>query len=92
MSRTKRKDSSDVARKCPDFIFMGEVCNVKPTEKEKQKAHADKKKSYKPSRAAKEYLTKGAKAKTKRALEAVVENPDEAPLPVTKQSHVWDYN
>ncbi len=92
MSRTKRKDPIDTRRQRADSVFMGEVISTKPTAKETRRAHADGKKHHKPGRAAKQYLSKGAKAKVKRVLAKVIEEPDETPLPREVKSHVWDYN
>lgn len=93
MSHTIRRDPIDTAKKTPDFVVpcLG-VISCAPTKKEVRVAHQDGKKRFKPGRAAKAYLSKGAKVKTKRALAAVVEEPDEAPMPREVKSHVWDYN
>jgi hypothetical protein len=92
MSNTKRRDAYDFDQP-KQFISMGSiVVDTTPTEKEKRRAHSDRKKKYKPGRAAKIYLNKGRKAKTRRALDNVVEDPDAAPLPRERKSHVWDYN
>jgi hypothetical protein len=79
MSNTRRRDPLDVSR-------------YKPTAKEVQEARMDGKPHHKPSRAAKEYLSKGRKAKVRRALGAVVEDPDSAPMPREVKDHVWLYN
>lgn len=92
MSRTKRRDTIDVAKKRPDTVFYGMLFKATPTEKEKRKAHMDRKKWYKPGKKAKKYLDKGAKAKTRRQLDKVVQDPDAAPLPKDPKHHEWDYN
>lgn len=94
MARTKRRDSLDTVPKRPDYImpFGLGLISKKPTDKETRRAHMDKKKSYKPGRKAKVYLDKGAKAKTRRALDAVVVKPDAAPMPKRVKTHVWDWN
>lgn len=92
MSHTRRRDPIDTAARTPDFVIMGETVAMAPTAKERRLAHQDGKKRHKPGRAAKSYLSKGAKAKTRRTLAAVVEDPEAAPMPRAVRSHVWDYN
>ncbi len=92
MSRTKRRDPIDTAKKLPDMVFMGEAIPLNPSPKEVREAHQDGKPYRKPGKRAKEYLSKGAKAKTRRQLDAVVQDPDDAVLPTVKKDHVWLYN
>ncbi len=91
MSRTRRRDTLDHQRPT-QFVLQGTLLDTTPTARDLRKAHADGKKPYKPGRRAKVSLSKGAKAKTRRQLDAVVREPDEAPLPKTPHTHVWDYN
>jgi hypothetical protein len=79
MSNTRRRDPLDVSP-------------YKPTPKEVCEARMDGKPSHKPGRAAKEYLSKGRKAKVRRALGAVIEDPDNTPMPREVKNHVWLYN
>lgn len=92
MSRTRRRDPIDTAPKRPDYVYVGYVSPSAPTEKEVRRAHMDKKKRSKPGRRAKVCLSKGAKAKERRQLDAVVREPEGAALPVVKKTHVWDWN
>lgn len=92
MSRTTRKDPIDVDFHNRTYIIMGRVFDCTPTEKEVIKAHADGKKHHKPGRKAKKWLNKGKKAKVKRALDKVAEDPDGAPMPRDVKDHVWRYN
>jgi hypothetical protein len=63
-----------------------------PTETERLKAHRDAKKHYKPGRRGKEYVGKGEKARIKRQLDAVVREPEDAPMPRIVRHHVWGWN
>ncbi len=92
MSRTQRKDRIDIEPKRPDFVIWGETVNTQPTAKEVRRAHMDRKKYSKPGKRAKEYLTKHRRAKIKTVLTKVVIDPEAAPMPREKRSHVWDYN
>ena len=93
MSRTRRKDPLDVARKRGDIVFpYAGLIITSPTKEELAKAHRDKKKRHKPGRKAKKYLDKGKKTKTRRELDAVIAAPDAAPLPKKLNTHEWDWN
>lgn len=91
MSRTRRKDPIDTAPKRPDIVILGTLVQTSPTLIERRVAHMDGKKTHKPSRAAKIALHKGRKAKVRRALGKVVEDPDSAPMPREPKSDVWRY-
>lgn len=92
MSRTKRKDPLHVAPKRPDYVHVIHVAKGTPTDAELAVAARDGKPSSKPGRKAKRYLHKGQKARVRKALSRVVDDPDAAPLPVAKRTDVWDYN
>jgi len=93
MSRTRRRSSLDIAPKRPDVAFMGDIIvRSAPTEEEIRVAHQDGKHPNRPGRRAKEYLSKGRKPKMRRALGAVVEDPDNAPMPREVRDHVWNWN
>lgn len=92
MSRTRRRDPVDVERKRPDIVILGTAIQTTPTPEDRRKAHMDGKKTHKPGRAAKVALHKGRKAKVRRALGKVVEDPEASPMPREPKSDLWRYN
>jgi len=95
MSRTKRKDQIDVQGKHPDFVFFGNTIPAKPNEKDKRKAHMDKKKWYKPGKTFKECQRKKDSTKPKQKFKDALakgKDWDEVVLPDAKKHDVWDWN
>lgn len=90
MSRTKRKDSSDTQPKRPDTVFMDIVFSTKPTEKERRRAHMDRKKRDKPPSWFKRMQASKRKAKTRQALRNM-QDPDEMIVPEFPKTDQWDW-
>lgn len=94
MSRTRRKDAYDHIPPVT-FAMWGETVSIAPSEKEKRKAHVDKKKTYKPGSAFKKAQRSKDTKKPKHALKAAVaqgKDFDDLVLPDAKKHDVWDYN
>ncbi len=94
MSRTRRKDARDHIAPVT-FVMNGEAVSTAPSDKEKRKAHADCKKSYKPGSSFKRAQRKKDASKPKHALKAAVaqgKDFDNLVLPDAKKRDVWDYN
>jgi hypothetical protein len=92
MSHTFRRDTIDHACKRKSYIIMGTLFENVPTPRELWRAHRDAKKTYKPGRRGKEYVGKGEKARIRRQLDAVVKEPEDAPMPRIVRHHAWDWN